>query len=94
MQQVTIDGVEYQCPEIQYFSTEDKKTAFRIIEGDYAGKVFGVENMKISDTDDTLLVYDLLTEAPEDVDLLKKIVDNFLVIVLYNQAVNDGKIQI
>lgn len=85
MKTVVIDQQEYTVPDIKFRLDQDQSPKFEIIEGELAGKWFSIENFRMDDEDETLLWYDLLTEDEKDVEILKPVVDNYIVIVLHEE---------
>lgn len=85
MKTFTIDGVEYSVPEIS-FDLVDDKIIFKIEEGEHAGIVFSIKDMRMDDTDEGLMWYDLETVEEKHVQLIKSTVDNFILMTLHNEV--------
>ena len=68
----------------------DGNVRLRIEEGDHAGIEFEISNARMDEEDDSLLWYDLNTFPDGQVDLIKPIVDNFLLSILINQIEKDS----
>lgn len=85
MKTVVIDQQEYTVPDIKFRLDQDQLPKFEIIEGELAGKWFSIENFRMDGEDETLLCYDLSTEDEKDVEIVKPVVDNYIVIMLYEE---------
>ena len=85
MKTFTSDGVDYTVPDISHDLVGDK-IIFKIEEGEHAGIVFSIKDMRMDDTDEGLMWYDLETVNEKDVDLIKPTVDNFIIMTLYDQV--------
>ena len=85
MKTFTSDGVEYSVPDISHDLVDDK-IIFKIEEGEHAGIVFSIKDMRMDDTDEGVMWYDLETVNEKDVDLIKPTVDNFIVMTLYDEV--------
>lgn len=83
MRTIIIGDEEYIIPDIK--AVRHDPVVFQIMEGECEGIQFILENMKIDDQDDSLMLYDLSTIVKSDVDLIKSIVDNFIVGILHDQ---------
>lgn len=81
------EGVELSVPEMEVVDRDAK--VFQITEGDQAGVCFRFDNMRMDDSDETLLWYDLdIVDAAGNVtelsvDNIKPIVDNFILLTMY-----------
>jgi len=92
MKTFIIEGKEITVPQIDvtHLVTEDQVDyTFTIMEGDHQGIQFRMTNMRIDDNDTSLMWYDLETAQPEDVDKIKPIVDNFILMILHEQIERD-----
>ena len=81
MKTFLIDGVEYSVPDISVDVVDDK-IILKIEEGEHAGIVFSIKDIRMDDTDEGLMWYDLETVNEKDVDLIKPTVDNFILMAL------------
>lgn len=87
MKTFTVADKEYTVPDIEALVNEEgSPTIFKINEGEHAGVTFALDDLRIDDNDDTLLWYDLKTEKEKNVDDIKEIVDNFILMVLHEQT--------
>lgn len=86
MKTFTIADKEYTVPDIEVMQEEGSTPLFKINEGDYAGVIFALDDLRIDEVDDTLLWYDLKTEKEKDVEDIKEIVDNFILMILHEQT--------
>lgn len=83
MKTFVIEGVEYSVPDISADAVDDK-IIFKIEEGEHAGIVFSIKDMRMDDTDEGVMWYDLETVNEKDVDLIKPTVDNFILMTLHD----------
>jgi hypothetical protein len=81
MRTVIIDGVEHTVPEISSI-TDGDKVIHTIEEGEHTGIKFAIVNMRVDDTDDHVMWYDLEAEDEKHVDLIKPMVDSFILMIL------------
>lgn len=93
MKSFVSDGVEITVPDTAVVNPEGP--VIQILEGPHAGVYFKIGNMRMDDTDDALLWYDLdIVDAAghntgEPVDQIKPIVDNFILMILHEQIENE-----
>jgi hypothetical protein len=83
------EGVEITVPDYEVVSIEPP--ILQITEGEHAGVVFQISNIRMDDADESLMWYDLdITDATGKntglpVDNIKETVDNIILMVLYGQ---------
>lgn len=61
------------------------KFVFEILEGPHQSRKFALENIHVSETDESLLEYNLLTEDGVDQESLKLVVDDIIISILLEQ---------
>jgi hypothetical protein len=83
------EGKEITVPDYTVVSVEPM--LLQITEGDHAGIVFRISNIRMDDADEGLMWYDLdITDAAGNntglpVDNIKETVDNYILMMLYEQ---------
>lgn len=83
------EGKEITVPDYTIVSANPMR--LQITEGDHAGIVFQIGNMRMDDTDEALLWYDLdIIDAAGNntglpVDKIKETVDNYILMMMYEQ---------
>lgn len=92
------EGKEITVPDYMVVSAEPM--ILQITEGEHAGIVFQISNIRMDDADEGLMWYDLdITDAAGNntglpVDSIKETVDNYILMMLYEQierAKNESK---
>lgn len=83
------DGQTIEVPDIDIVSNDGP--VMQITEGEHAGVCFKITNIRMDDTDEGLMWYDLdITDAVGQntglsVDKIKPIADNFILMALHEQ---------
>jgi len=86
MRTFTIENIEYSVPEI---SVIEDGTSFQIMEGEHQGIIFSIDNLIMDEVEEGLLHYNLNTVDDKDVDKIKGVVDNFILMILYDQILRN-----
>lgn len=79
------EGNEITVPDIIPATSDSTIPKFRIIEGDHKNIEFQISNIRMDDTDECLMWYDLDTWPENKVDEIKEVVNNFILLSLYEQ---------
>lgn len=88
MKTFMIEGKEVTVPDVIVVDT-NYPPVFEIIEGDFIGIQFKLDEMRMDDKEENVLMYDLFSSLEENdsrFDSLKVIVDNFIMSILVEQT--------
>lgn len=90
MKTYTFGDQTYEVPDIEV-TAADTTYVMRITEGEFTGTSFSLSNIRMDDTDEGLMWYDIDVTNSENqpipvVDGIKKIADNFILIALHEQV--------